>query len=357
MLESGGRASRWITMLAAGTLALGLLPGTASAAGSFSVNLEIWGRCVSGGPIASGQKVTVRQKRNIPYIATRTVTAKNNRFTACVKQIQPADALIITSGAKRRAFNVPYMDAFLDPATDMASGSMPVGTATATIDIAKMVDGFQVADHPRTLTLAGGDIDEDGSWEQNVSGDLDVLGGDRLKVTVVSARGDVFTLNTSTPAAWVQVGRSTAGGSGTPGERATVLDKAGATLKAKGSILVPQDRPWFTVPLKLAGVAVPVAIGDTITLSQLVGPSLVTIANTMVVDPASGGSLTATCWEGGRYAVLVGAAVKAQGVAGAGGAISEGNLNGAGTLPSGTKVMLACETPDALGQVFVRMVP
>ncbi|MFN8624179.1 MAG: hypothetical protein U0869_25840, partial [Chloroflexota bacterium] len=264
----------------------------------------------------------------------------------------PADALTVTTSGMRRALNVPFLAGAINLATDTVSGAVPPGSTNVDLDLVKTVDGLAIHTYTKSVVP-----DDDGSFDADFSGDLDIRGGDRLVTRWTSSRGDVFTMTVNNPAAWVVAGKSVAGGAGISGSKATITDKVGATVKSKGIAQVAKNQPWFKVTLKKNNAAVPVAVGDTITDSQLPGKSLTVLADGLTVTPASGGSIDATCWEGGRYAVFVSGILAASGIAGTAGAIHEENLKGTDPLAAGTKVTLACSTLDALGQVWTHTVP
>ncbi|MFN8623928.1 MAG: hypothetical protein U0869_24565, partial [Chloroflexota bacterium] len=169
MLESGSGLRRWGIALAAGALVVGLLPAVASASGpavvGFSVSADMWSSCVSGGPVPSGASVTVSQKRDRTILATRTVKAKNGRFTACVTQIQPADALTITTSGMRRALNVPFLAGAINLATDTVSGAVPPGSTNVDLDLVKTVDGLAIHTYTKSVVP-----DDDGSFDADFSG-------------------------------------------------------------------------------------------------------------------------------------------------------------------------------------------
>ncbi|MFN8622949.1 MAG: hypothetical protein U0869_19600 [Chloroflexota bacterium] len=319
----------------------------------FAVTVSVWGACLRGfrgtTELVNGDAVKVVHKRGATTLATQTVTVRKSRFTYCHPIIQPGDRFTITHGADKRTITVPDLTATIDPDLDRITGVAPTSAPDLRVDWSDRVAGLVI----------GGDIEQPsidpatGDWADDLSGKVDIRNGDIVHVWFTTADQDTFERLFGTPSVWAQVGSARVAGTGVTASRPSVglRTAGGGSVRGTFTATIKPGAPSFAGVLRKKGAKVAARAGDELSISTLPARSITLGGTGLAVTKAAGGTLTATCPAGGQYAITVNGALAGGGSVGGDGQVTQHPLDlSLKPLKVGTVVVLACETPDGLGQ-------
>lgn len=347
-------------------IALGALAGSAvPAIGAppeppFVISAELHDGHIVGVLADPSQSVSIKQKRNGVVIASRTVMADSGGFfMPTVKPLLADDRLVIKQGADKRTIPVPDLRLRLNAALDAAGGRVPTSDLHADLTIERRTGHFtHGSDHLPVVAHA------DGTFSADLSSLADLEGGDAVALSWMTARDDDFAITVTVPSVVVQVGRSSVDVYGKPGSPATItLRSAGGTIRGTATVTPAWAGQSVTGVFRKNGSKVKVRAGDRVSHSGRPGVSLKVRTPDLEVVATSNGYLSATCFPGGEFVageVFGAGAFSAfgSGPTGPGGSVYLANLtNGSGDLPSGTRVLLICETDKGYTQDMRATVP
>lgn len=309
--------------------------------------------CVTVGGTAAGRTIKVTQRRQGTKLATFTEVAVADSVVSCsLKPIRAGDVLTVTevAGAVTTSRKVPVPDlrAEVLPSTQSLRVSYPEAGVTVGFELTALVAGLYSAGG--TISSASTDANGEAVWSPGIPF-VSAFGRGTFTTAL-----ELFSIVDGTPSLAVIAGSSIVRGTGSYGDTVTVrLTSSAGKLKATATAsIVSGEEPRFKATLRNAqGAKVKAAPGDRISLSTIPGKRFTVKANTLQVDPADGGSLTAACADGESFVVVFDGATVGHGSVPGDGAITLDPISPLpGALPAGSKVQVGCQDAFGLGQVM-----